>query len=98
MIHSAAPCPPDEKRRTLEWWGNSIYEYYAATEGGGTLVTPEEWMKYPGTVGRPWPNAEIRILDDDGGDVATQGRGTVYMKLSDTGKFEYIFVVAGHRG
>ena len=52
MIHAAAPCPPDVKRRMIEWWGNSIYEYYAATEGGGTLVTPQEWMQYPGTVGR----------------------------------------------
>ena len=30
----------------------SIYEYYAATEGGGTLVTPEEWLEHPGTVGK----------------------------------------------
>jgi long-chain acyl-CoA synthetase len=89
MIHAAAPCPPDVKRRMIEWWGHSIYEYYAATEGGGTLVTPEEWMKYPGTVGRPWPNAEIRILDDDGGDVPIGLQGTVYMKLGETGKFEY---------
>ena len=53
MIHAAAPCPPDVKRRMIEWWGDSIYEYYAATEGGGTLVTPQEWLKYPGTVGQP---------------------------------------------
>jgi long-chain acyl-CoA synthetase len=39
MIHAAAPCPPEIKRRMIEWWGNAIDEYYAATEGGGTLVT-----------------------------------------------------------
>jgi len=89
MIHAAAPCPPDVKRRMIEWWGKSIYEYYAATEGGGTLVTPEEWLKYPGTVGRPWPGAEIRILDDDGNDVPTGEQGTVYMKLGETASFEY---------
>ena len=44
MIHAAAPCPIDVKRRMLEWWGPVIYEYYAASEGGGTLVTPEEWL------------------------------------------------------
>ncbi len=65
MVHAAAPCPPDVKRRMLDWWGDSIYEYYAATEGGGTLVTPQEWRKYPGTVGRAWPSAEIKIFDDD---------------------------------
>jgi len=89
MIHAAAPCPPDVKRRMIEWWGNSIYEYYAATEGGGTLVTPQEWMKYPGTVGRAWPNAEIKILDDENQPVPTGQQGTVYMKLGPTASFEY---------
>ena len=89
MIHAAAPCPPDVKRRMIEWWGHSIYEYYAATEGGGTLVTPAEWMERPGTVGRPWPGAEIRIFDDEGNDVPTGSQGTVYMKLGMTGQFEY---------
>ena len=45
-----------------------VYEYYAASEGGGTLVTPEEWLQYPGTVGRAWPSSEIRVLDDAGND------------------------------
>ena len=39
MVHAAAPCPPDVKRRMIEWWGDAIMEYYAATEGGGTIVT-----------------------------------------------------------
>ncbi len=91
MVHAAAPCPPEVKRRMLDWWGDSIYEYYAATEGGGTLVTPQEWRKYPGTVGRPWPNAELKIVDDETGKEVPQGeRGTVYMKLGQGGQaFEY---------
>src|SRR5439155_20892234 len=39
MIHSAAPCPVDVKQRMLDWWGPVVYEYYAATEGGGTRAT-----------------------------------------------------------
>jgi long-chain acyl-CoA synthetase len=89
MIHAAAPCPPDVKRRMLDWWGDSIYEYYAATEGGGTIVAPEEWRKYPGTVGKAWPTAEIRIFDDDGNQLPTGEQGTVYMLLGETTKFEY---------
>jgi long-chain acyl-CoA synthetase len=89
MVHAAAPCPPDVKRRMIEWWGPSIYEYYAATEGGGTLVTPEEWLEYPGTVGRPWTNAEIRIFDDDGREMPRGEQGTIYMLLGETAKFEY---------
>jgi long-chain acyl-CoA synthetase len=88
MVHAAAPCPPDIKRRMIEWWGESIYEYYAATEGGGTLVTPQEWMKYPGTVGRPWPTADVKIYDDEGKEVPTGQQGTVYMRLGQA-DFEY---------
>ena len=52
MIHAAAPCPVDVKHKMIEWWGNAIDEYYAASEGGGTLVTTEEWLTKPGTVGQ----------------------------------------------
>ena len=88
MVHAAAPCPPDIKRRMIEWWGDSIWEYYAATEGGGTIVSPQEWMKKPGTVGKAWANAEIKIFDDEGNDVATGTPGTVYM-LRGQADFEY---------
>ena len=81
MVHAAAPCPVDVKRRMLEWWGPVIYEYYAASEGGGTLVTPEEWLRYPGTVGRAWPSSEIRIYDEAGSLCPVDTPGTVYMAL-----------------
>jgi long-chain acyl-CoA synthetase len=88
MVHAAAPCPPDVKRRMIEWWGDSIMEYYAATEGGGTIVTAAEWLTKPGTVGKAWPGSEIRILDDEGNDVSTGAEGTVYMSLA-LSDFEY---------
>ncbi len=89
MLHAAAPCPPDVKRRMLDWWGDAIWEYYAATEGGGTIVSPQEWRKYPGTVGRPWPGADVKIVDDDGRAVPTGEQGTVYMLLPEQMTFEY---------
>jgi long-chain acyl-CoA synthetase len=88
MIHAAAPCPVDTKWKMLDWWGDSIYEYYAATEGGGTLVTPQEWRKYPGTVGKAWANADIKIYDDDGNELGPNKIGTVYMLLG-AADFEY---------
>ena len=39
MVHAAAPCPIPIKHQMLEWWGDSIWEYYAATEGGGTIAS-----------------------------------------------------------
>jgi len=88
MVHAAAPCPVEIKQQMLEWWGDSIWEYYAATEGGGTIVPPDEWRKKPGTVGRPWVNAEVKIFDDEGNDVPTGEAGTVYM-LRGQADFEY---------
>ena len=88
MIHAAAPCPPDVKRRMIEWWGNTIDEYYAASEGGGTMVLAEEWLKKPGTVGKPWPISEVAIFDDDGNELPPGEIGTVYMHMQ-TGNFEY---------
>ena len=88
MVHAAAPCPPDVKRRMIEWWGPTIDEYYAASEGGGTLVRADEWLEHPGTVGRAWPNAEIVVLDDDGNELGPNEVGTVYMHMA-TGDFEY---------
>ena len=55
MIHAAAPCPEEVKRQMLDWWGPVIVEYYAATEGGGTVITAQEWLSKPGSVGRPGP-------------------------------------------
>jgi len=88
MVHAAAPCPPGVKRRMIEWWGDAIDEYYAATEGGGTIITAKEWLDKPGSVGRPWPNSEIRILDEDGDQLPANTVGTVYMSLA-VSDFEY---------
>ncbi len=88
MVHAAAPCPPEIKRKMIEWWGQTIYEYYAATEGGGTLVVPQEWLRYPGTVGKAWPGSAIRILDDEGKEKPVGEAGTVYMALGPAA-FEY---------
>jgi long-chain acyl-CoA synthetase len=88
MIHAAAPCPPEVKRRMLEWWGPVVTEYYAATEGGGSVITAQEWLAKPGSVGRPWPGSEVRVLDDNGDDLPTGEPGLVYLRMG-TSTFEY---------
>jgi long-chain acyl-CoA synthetase len=88
MVHAAAPCPPDIKRRMLEWWGPSIWEYYAATEGGGTTVSPEQWLEKPGTVGKAWANSTVTIFDEDGNELPAGEIGTVYMRMEGQ-DFEY---------
>ncbi|NGN62870.1 acyl-CoA synthetase [Streptomyces sp. A7024] len=87
-IHGAAPCPDHVKRAMIDWWGTCVEEYYAASEGGGTYATAEDWLKRPGTVGKAWPISEIAIFDDDGKRLPAGELGTVYMKMS-TGGFAY---------
>jgi long-chain acyl-CoA synthetase len=82
MIHAAAPCPVEVKRRMIEWWGPVVDEYYAASEGGGTKVTSEEWLTKPGTLGRPWPISEIAIFDDEGEPLKAGEIATVYMSMA----------------
>jgi long-chain acyl-CoA synthetase len=72
----------------LEWLGPVVYEYYAASEGGGTTATPADWLKKPGTVGCPWPISTIRILDEQNQPVPAKTPGTVWIKMGDH-KFEY---------
>ena len=88
MIHAAAPCPVETKWKMLDWWGDVIWEYYAATEGGGTIINPQDWRKYPGTVGVPWPNSEVVIFDEDGNEMPTGQSGTIYMRMGGN-EFEY---------
>jgi long-chain acyl-CoA synthetase len=88
LIHAAAPCPIPVKRAMLDWWGPCVYEYYAATEGGGTIATPQDWLEHPGTVGKPWPISEVRVVADDGTDCGVGMPGTIYMKMA-TSEFVY---------
>jgi long-chain acyl-CoA synthetase len=88
MVHGAAPCPQEVKQRMLRWWGPVVVEYYAASEGGGTLITAEEWVHRPGSVGRSWPGSAVRVLDESGNDVPAGQTGQVYLQMGDA-TFEY---------
>ena len=88
VIHSAAPCPAEVKRRMIDWLGPVIVEYYAATEGGGTLITAGQWLRKPGSVGLPWQGSEVRVLDRAHREVAPGQRGLVYMRMG-TSSFSY---------
>lgn len=90
VIHGAAPCPVHIKKAMIDWLGPIIWEYYAATEGGGGfLVDSHEWLKKPGTVGRPGPDFDNRILDDEGNELPPGEIGTIYMRAPEAGRFEY---------
>jgi long-chain acyl-CoA synthetase len=88
VLHGAAPCPIPVKQGIMEWLGPIVYEYYAATEGFGTLVDPHTWLARPGTVGKP-AEGQVRVLDDAGRDAAPGEVGTVYLRAPEGARFEY---------
>ncbi|HEY2089667.1 MAG TPA: acyl-CoA synthetase [Mycobacterium sp.] len=90
VIHTAAPCPNETKRRMIEWWGPVICESYASTEVGSvTFCTSEEWLERPGTVGRPLPEATIKILDAEGKELPIGEVGEVFARLDAIADFTY---------
>lgn len=111
VIHGAAPCPPDVKRRMLDWWGPIIWESYGASEVQGCIVSPGEWLERPGTVGRPIAGSKLKIFDDHGRDLEPGAIGSVYLTPFTGDRFEYLgdpaktaacrrgeFVTVGDRG
>ncbi len=86
-IHAAAPCPVDVKHAMIAWWGEVIYEYYSATEGAGfTAITPQEWLRKPGSVGKSILG-EIRVLADDDSVLPPGATGRIY--FHGGGSFSY---------
>jgi long-chain acyl-CoA synthetase len=90
VVHAAAPCPVAVKHRMMEAFPHTeIHELYGASEGGATKISPDEWRAKPGSVGRPWPGVEIRILDEEGSPVPTGEAGLVYIRPAGTLRFRY---------
>ena len=90
LLHGAAPTPVHLKRALIDWLGPIVFEYYAATEGGGGyFIDSPTWLAKPGSVGCS-PNPEnTRVLDDDGRDVPQGKVGFLYFRAPQVGRFEY---------
>ena len=80
VIHAAAPCPVDVKRQMIDWWGPLVDEYYASSEGHGfTLISAQEWLEHPGSVGRSLIGT-VHILDEEGNELPAGEPGEVYFE------------------
>jgi long-chain acyl-CoA synthetase len=90
VYHGAAPCPPDVKRRMIEWWGPKLVEYYGGTEGAMlSTISSTDWLEHPGSVGRPWDSVEVLVVHDDGSRCEPGEEGTLYVRSRLGMDFEY---------
>ena len=81
LISGGAPLPSSVKERVLTRFGPVLSEFYGATETRiVTKITPEELAVHDRSVGRPIRDVEIRILDNDGNDVAPGTVGEIYIR------------------
>ncbi|NKB98352.1 MAG: AMP-binding protein [Pseudomonadales bacterium] len=86
ISHTGAKCPVDVKRAMIEWWGPVFVDAYGASEVGTTcMITSEEWLENPGSVGKALPPFTALILDDDDNELPPNEEGRLYFK-DETGR------------
>ena len=79
-VHAAAPCPVPVKRAMIDWWGPILFEYYSMTEGfGAASIFSDDWLRKPGSVGRPLMGVP-HIADPDGTELPAGEIGTIWFE------------------
>ena len=53
------------------------------------MASSQDWLKYPGTVGRPVLATKLKILSDDDEELPPGEIGTIYLTRSTGERFEY---------
>lgn len=90
VFHGAAPCPIETKRNMIDWLGPVLFEYYSGSEGGpGILISSQEWLQKPGSVGRINDPGALKIVDENGERAKPDQEGEIFLKADDENPFEY---------
>jgi long-chain acyl-CoA synthetase len=90
ILHAAAPCPIPVKRKIIEVFPpGAVWEYFGMSEGFVSLISPEDWLAKPGSVGLPIPGISVKILDEDGNELAPGEVGYIYVSALSGFRFEY---------
>lgn len=82
VLHGAAPCPDWVKRSWIERVGpDRMWEGWGSTEVTGfALINGAEWLRRPGSVGRPAQTA-VKIIGPDGSELPPGDVGEIYSKV-----------------
>ncbi|MCW2599633.1 MAG: long-chain fatty-acid-CoA ligase, partial [Frankiales bacterium] len=80
-LSGAAPLPPNVLHRVLDVTGHHVFEGYGLTETAPVLTTTlmSEVAK-PGSIGRPVPGVEVKLLDVHGRPVEEGDPGEVVVR------------------
>ncbi len=80
-VSGAAPLPKEVLNGFAERFGVTIWEGYGLTETAPALTsTAVGGVAKPGSIGRPLPNVEIRLLDEEGDEVEEGDPGEVVVR------------------
>jgi bile acid-coenzyme A ligase len=96
VFHMAAPMPPWLKEKWIEWLGpERIFELYGGTERQGTcVISGVEWLAHRGSVGKIGESSRLRIIGEDGNDVAPGETGEIYFLPNDGAGSSYHYLGA----
>lgn len=75
---TSAPFSAEVKADVVKRWPGGLVEYYGLTEGGGTcILAAHQFPDKLHTVGQPAPGHDIRLIDENGNEVAQGEIGEV---------------------
>ena len=96
VFHMAAPMPAWLKEKWIEWLGpEKIFELYGGTERqGSTVISGVEWLAHKGSVGKIGETSRLRIIGEDGNDVAPGESGEIYFLPNDGAGSTYHYLGA----
>ena len=77
---SGSAFPGELATRAMDMFGDIVYNLYGSTEvAWATIATPEDLRAAPGTAGRPPLGTVVKLLDEEGHEVAPGEVGRIFV-------------------
>jgi acyl-CoA synthetase (AMP-forming)/AMP-acid ligase II len=77
---SGSALPGEMALKLMDRFGDVLYNLYGSTEvAWATIATPEDLRAAPGTAGRPPRGTVVKLLDEQGNEVAPGATGRIFV-------------------
>lgn len=80
MVSGSAALPVSTLERWREITGHTLLERYGMTEIGMALSNSYREERFPGCVGRPLPNVDVRLVQENGAEVSPGSPGEIEVR------------------